>query len=228
MTTAFVRQLGAESGVQLNPLRDDSEIPTSGNSDQVFGILMRATRGRIDKPFKVDRGNVFNKLGRGEQIKISALNEAWVHVVEALNNGAYEAVVQRMTTAAASIKFAKLVVTDVTFANTFSVSAVEPVGPYLLSVKHLECFNDGIVLEYHADESKVAGVLVANNNITLRIRDKDGVLLFEFYGSLDPAAKDDYGNSAYLPDVVPSLTDSVEVTVGVIGATATVDPTSLA
>jgi len=67
MTTAFVRQLGAESGVQLNPLRDASEIPTTDNADQVFGIMMRATRGRIDKPFTVDRGNVFKKLGAGEQ-----------------------------------------------------------------------------------------------------------------------------------------------------------------
>ncbi|MBL0011132.1 MAG: hypothetical protein IPP22_09330 [Nitrosomonas sp.] len=63
MSSNFVRQLGAESGVQLNPLRDNSEIPTSGNGDQVFAAMMRATRGRIDKPFKVDRGNVTRKLG---------------------------------------------------------------------------------------------------------------------------------------------------------------------
>lgn len=107
MATAFTRQLGAESGVQLNPLRDNSEIPTQDNYDQVFGIMMRATRGRIDKPFKVDRGNVFKRLGKGEQIRVSALNEAWVHVVEALNNGAYEAVVQRLVVeSSASIKYA--------------------------------------------------------------------------------------------------------------------------
>ena len=35
MTVSFVRQLGAESGVQLNPLRDNSEIPAGDNSDQV-------------------------------------------------------------------------------------------------------------------------------------------------------------------------------------------------
>jgi hypothetical protein len=106
MSTAFVRQLGSESGVQLNPLRDNSEIPTTDNSDQVFGIMMRATRGRIDKPFAVDRGNVFKKLGSGEQVRLSALNEAWVHVVEALNKGAYQAIVQRLSTSAAVIKYA--------------------------------------------------------------------------------------------------------------------------
>lgn len=226
MSTAFVRQLGAESGVQLNPLRDNSEIPVSDNADQVFGIMMRATRGRIDKPFKVDRGNVFKKLGKGEQIRVSALNEAWVHVVEALNNGAYEAVVQRITTPTAAIKWAKLVVTDITFANTFTVSPTAPVAPYLFAVKHLECYNDGIVIEYRADEVKVGGVATANNKLTLRIRDKDGNLLYEFYGSLDPAAKDDYGNSAYLPDVALALTDAVEISIGTVGAGATIEPTS--
>ena len=105
MSTAFVRQLGSESGVQLNPLRDNSEIPAGDNSDQVFGIMMRATRGRIDKPFAVDRGNVFKKLGNGEQVRLSALNEAWVHVVEALNKGAYQAIIQRLSTTSAAIKW---------------------------------------------------------------------------------------------------------------------------
>lgn len=288
MTTAFVRQLGAEAGVQLNPLRDNSEIPTSGNEDQIFGILMRATRGRIDKPFKADRGNVFKKLGKGEQIRVSALNEAWVHVVEALNNGAYEAVVQRLTTAAAVIKHAVVkvgtganitatvlggVVTGLTVANggtgygtapaitlsgvgsgavavatvvdgvitavtvssggtgytsapvvtvedsiAYSVSAMEPAGAYLLAIKHLECYNDGIKIEYRADESKVGGVAIANDKITVRILDKDNIVLYEFFGSLNVDAKDDYGNSAYLPDVALSLTDAVEISVGTLGA----------
>lgn len=64
MSTAFVETTGTESGVQLNPLRGNSEIPAADNADQVFGIMMRALIGRIDKPFKVDRGNVFKKLGR--------------------------------------------------------------------------------------------------------------------------------------------------------------------
>lgn len=103
----FTRQLGAEAGVQLNPLRDDSEIATVDNYDQIFAIMMRATRGRIDKPFLVDRSNVKRKLGKGEQVRVSELNEAWVHVVEALNNGAYYAVVQRLTVASASaVKYA--------------------------------------------------------------------------------------------------------------------------
>lgn len=233
MTTAFVRQLGAESGVQLNPLRDNSEIPTGNNDDQIFAIAMRATRGRIDKPFKVDRGNVFKKLGKGEQIRTSALNEAWVHVVEALNNGAYEGVVQRLVQSDEGeplISWATaVVVPGYGTVNFFSIPEADiSESSHLFAVKHLECFNDGIVLEYRADEKKVGGVAVANDKITLRIRDEDGVLLYEFYGSLNADAKDDYGNSAYLPDVALSQTDAVLIDVGVVGADAAVEPDTLA
>lgn len=227
MTTAFVRQLGSEAGVQLNPLRDASEIPTTDNSDQVFGIMMRATRGRIDKPFAVDRGNVFKKLGSGEQMRLNALNEAWVHVVESLNKGAYQAVVQRLVTAAAKIQWAVVSPTldgegDPTGAFSFSVADELPSTPFLFAVRHLECFNDGIVLEFRAEEADENGLLTGNDKMTLRLRDKEGNLLYEFYGSLKSDAKDDYGNSFYLPDVSLSQTDAVELAVGVVGANAVI------
>ncbi|MCM1128956.1 MAG: hypothetical protein NC211_03630 [Alistipes senegalensis] len=233
MTTAFVRQLGAESGVQLNPLRDNSEISTADNSDQIFGIMMRATRGRIDKPFAVDRGNVFRKLGTGEQIRLNALNEAWVHVVEALNKGAYQAIVQRLVTDAAVIKWA-VVKPEMaapeegeeeqkpTGKFVYSVEDELPETPFLFAVKHLECYNDGIVLEFRADEADDNGQPADNDKLTLRIRDKEGNLLYEFYGSLKNDAKDDYGNSAWLPDVAASQTDAVEVAVGVTGDNAVI------
>ena len=96
MSTAFVRQLGAEAGVQLNPLRDDSEIPTQDNYDQVIATALKATRGRIDKPFKVNRSNIARLLGVGQPTRINQLNESYLHVAEALNKGAYEVVVQRL------------------------------------------------------------------------------------------------------------------------------------
>ncbi|WP_293006063.1 hypothetical protein [Nitrosomonas sp.] len=300
MTTTFVRQLGAESGVQLNPLRDNSEVPSQDNQDQVFGIMMRSARGRIDKPFKVDRGNVLKKLGKGELIRTSALNEAWVHVVEALNNGAYEAVVQRLVTDAALIKWAVItastdtpvfaashlpavltavvnagaitsvtvvsggtdyagtetitvggpgtgatltpvftdgVITSVTVtaagagfstapALTILPTSETPVGTYFFAVKHLECFNDGIIVEFRADEKKTGGSAVDNDFITLRIKDKAGILIHEFTGSLNADAKDDFGGSAYLPDVISAQTDLVEVLVGVTGGAAVVTTTS--
>ena len=99
MTVQFTRQLGAQSGTQLNPLQDDSAMPTVSNYDQVFAIAGRFTRGRTDKAFSVNRGNFYNKLGLGEQMRVNALNEAWVHIYEALNNGAYLAVVSRIVPA---------------------------------------------------------------------------------------------------------------------------------
>lgn len=229
MSTAFVRQLGAQAGVQLNPLRDNSEISTVGGiSDQVFATMMRATRGRIDRPFVVSRGNAFKRLGNGEQIRLSALNEAWVHVIEALNNGAYQAVVQRLVTTTAVIKWAVVSVDATTGDFVFSVAQELPNTPYLFALKHLECFNDGIVLEFHADDVSSSGVASDNDKLTLILKDKDNTTLYEFSGSLKSGAKNDFGQSAFLPDVVQAQTDAVEVSVGVIGDDAVIASDSAA
>lgn len=233
MFTPFKRQLGAESGVQLNPLRDNSELPAGSNADQIFAIAMRATRGRIDKAFPVTRGNVKAKLGKGESVRANALNEAWVQVVEALQKGAYAAVVSRLCTDEAKLSW--IVVKEemegeegsqtATGGYTFEVVADEPVEPYLLAIKHLECFNDGIKVSFHADEHRVGGVNQPNSTITLRLLDKDDEKLAEFTGSLLPGDIDDNGNSKYLPDVIANRTDSVEV---LVGATTEITPTSSA
>lgn len=225
MTVAFVRQLGAEPGVQLNPLRDASEVPSTDNADQVFGIIMRATRGRIDKPFKVNSGNVYTKLGAGEPVRKNALNEAWVHVVEALNNGAYECVVQRLVkTDEAKIKWAVVKVSEEEPPKyTFEVSEEEP-SDFFFAVKHLECFNDGIKLSFHAEGTKSDGEDADQDVITLKVQDKSGTDLYVFEGSLNEDAVDDYGNSKFLPDLATSLTDAVEIRVGVKGAAAVVKP----
>lgn len=251
MAIAFTRQLGAESGVQLNPLRDSSEIPSSSNADQIFGIVMRATRGRIDKPFVVDSGTVYTKLGFGEPMRVNALNEAWVHVVEALSNGAYQAVVQRLSTSESKVKWAvikkigaeavvglakvgestvgesKTVQTrsgEITFEFSTTTDDTAPESCFI-AVKHLECFNDGIKVRLHADEVREGGEEVASSEVTLQILDpQTEEAIYEFTGSLLPDARDDYGNSYYLPDVVSSQTDAVEVMVGVTGEEAVVEP----
>lgn len=240
MAVSFTRQLGAESGVQLNPLQDSSELPMLFDvADQCFGILMRATRGRIDKPFKVNRNNVYRLLGFGESIRNTRLNEAWVHVVEAVNKGTYEAVVQRLVPR----ELAKLsyivvrqtsytanavdgngntifdnggnVVTETRYSYQFKVEDNVPADDFLLAVKHLGCFNDGVIVSIHTDENKVGGVARDNNVITLRLLDpKDKGLLYEFKGSLDRNAMDDASNSAYIADVISSQTDMVDVETG--------------
>lgn len=230
MATTFVRQLGAESGIQLNPLRDNSGIPATSNSDQIFGIIMRATRGRIDQPFEVDSGTVYDKLGAGEQIRVNALNEAWVHVVEALSQGAYSAVVQRLVTDKAKIKYLVVrkaaPVEDEAQTYIYDVTYELPKDAFFLAVKHLECFNDGIIVKFRAEENFEAGKNVANDKIQFCLCDPEGNTLYRYEGSLKADAKDDYGNSAYLPDVIAAATDAVEVTVGVQGDEAVVEPNS--
>ncbi|WMC11751.1 hypothetical protein PU634_05130 [Oceanimonas pelagia] len=216
--------------MQLNPLRDNSELPAGSNSDQVFAIAMRATRGRIDKAFMVTRGNVKARLGKGESTRVNALNEAWVQTVEALQKGAYAAVVSRLHTSEAALSWIvvkeTLDVGEVPTGNyTFEVSATEPVAPYLFAIKHLECFNDGIKVSFHADENRVGGVNQGNSMVTLRLLDKDDEKLAEYTGSLLPGDIDDNGNSKYLPDVIANRTDTLEV---LVGATTEIAPTSSA
>lgn len=209
---AFTRQLGSESGVQLNILRDNSEIPASVAVDQTFGVIMRSTRGRIDKPFAVNSGNVLRKLGHGESMRSTALNEAWIQVNEALNQGAYEAVVQRLITSAAVIKYAVATAgagTDFVFSTSTSLPA-----DFFIAIKHLDCFNDGIKFSFHAEPKSSGGVNLANDKINLAVYDSLDEKLFEFYGSLNPTSKDDYGVSDYLPDLVSRLTDSIEIEIG--------------
>lgn len=230
MFSAFKRQLGSESGVQLNPLRDSGELPAGSNADQVFAIPMRATRGRIDKAFTVNRGNVKARLGKGESVRVNSLNEAWVQTVEALQKGAYAAVVSRLHTSEAALSWIvvkeTLDVGDLPTGNyTFEVSPTEPVAPYLFAIKHLECFNDGIKVSFHADENRVGGVNQGNSMVTLRLLDKDDEKLAEYTGSLLPGDTDDNGNSKYLPDVIANRTDTLEV---LVGATTEIAATSSA
>lgn len=216
MAKAFVRQLGAQPGVQLNPLRDLSAGFAPGRSDQVFGIAMRSKRGRIDRAFAVNAGTALRRLGSGESIRANALNEALAQVYEALNRGAAGAVVHRLTTTSATLNYI-IVTADATSGDlSFSTSATIPGTPHFLAIRHLDCFGDGIRVEIHADAVQVSGVPADARVITLNLRDPvDNELLFSVTGSLDAAALDDFGRSYYLPSVASQYDEeeSVQITV---------------
>lgn len=210
----FTRQLGARSGVQLNPLIDNSERLVPGNTDQTCAIVGRFTRGRIDRAFRVNRSNTFKHLGKAQSIKLNALNEALVHVYDTLQNGTYEVVVSRLITAAAVNNY--MIATDNVLATSVWTTAATLPGSYLVAVKHLECYNDGVIAEINGAKAfDTDGVTaIATKWVTLRLRDVvSGAVLHSFEGSLDPAAVNEFGASTYLPSVVESLTDAVEVTV---------------
>lgn len=228
MSVSFVRGLGYESGVQLNALRDNAELPSGWVEDQNFAVPMRATRGRIDRAFTVDRSNAAKRLGRGEPIRDNALNEAYVLVREALNNGAGQAVVARLHTSAAALKWivvsaAKDGEGALTGGYTFALAADEPTADFVFAVKHLECFNDGVQVAFWADEKRVGGVNVANDIISLRLYDPNGELLESLSGSLDPTALDDAGQSLHLPNVAAVAAETLQI---VTGDTTTIPSTA--
>lgn len=211
MTAAFVRQLGSQPGIQLNPPRDNSDGFVPDNSDQVFAIAARLLRGRIDRPFKVNRGNVERKVGKGESIRTNALNEGRVQLVEALGRGAYEAVVCRLVPAAALLKYV-VAVADVDGDLSWNVYEELP-EDYVIGFRHLECFNDGAIFEVHADAVREAAVEVDATLINVRIREPNGNILLEQAGSLSMTALDDFQRSAYLPDVIETTYKIPEVEV---------------
>lgn len=223
MSVPFTRQLGPRSGVQLNPIIDNSERFVGGNSDQVFGTVGRFERGRIDKAFRVNRGNLFRMLGQPTSATVNRLNETLIHLYEALSNGAYEAVVYRLNVEDAVLSY--MVAKNATVAGDVWAVEATPTAGYLVSVKHLECFNEGVRAEIHGVEKLDTDgtTKVATKEVKLRLKDLEGNLLYEFAGSLDPLAKDEFGASRFLPQVVAALTDAVEVTVP---ANAEVLPTS--
>ncbi len=212
--TSFYRSIGAQSGVQLNPIRDATDYPSLNLADQTFAGVGRFVRGRIDKSFVVTQGNQDRMLGNGGSLSVNALNEARVQIYEGLQYGATAVVVSRLVPATAVLQLMAVKAAS-SAASVLSVASAAPTG-YLFTLKHLECAADGVTLEVHADE-----VLDANDdpqpsrNIRFRLRDRVSkqLLWAEFSGSLDPLAKDDSQNSAFISDIVSTTTDALEVKV---------------
>lgn len=202
---AFMRQLGFQSGVQLNQLRDTTDGVVPDNSDQVVAALARLTRGPIDKPFRVNRGNFIARTGPAESTRVNLLNETKLQVYDALNNGSSEAVIQRLVPAAATKSFATLNFsgTPSGSANTvaFGTATTAPTTGFSIYLMHHDCHNDGIRVALHADATPLTGIAVAATDVVLRVMDVNGTVLHEFAGSLNPLAIDDFGKSRYLPDV---------------------------
>jgi hypothetical protein len=187
------RQLGSQAGVQLNPPKDNTDGFVTQVTDQTVSFVGRFKRGRIDVPFKVNRGNLVRKLGAPESIRVSALNECYVQVYEAVNNGAREAVISRLAQAGAwSNKFLVFNI-DASGVGQFTAAAVAPTTAYVFYLKDLECFNDGVLVEVNAVKTLDAtNAAIATKVITVRIKEPDGTLRYEVTGSLDNSAKDEY------------------------------------
>lgn len=216
MTVPFTRKLGARSGIQLNPIIDGTERFVGGNADQTVAIVGKFERGRIDRAFRVNRNDLYRKLGTPSSLRVSLLNEAFVQLYESFQAGTYEAVVYRLHDAATVVNKYVTVALDELHVSSWSLDLdfeATPIGG-VLAVKHLECFNDGIIVEINAVKKQVDNSDVAATDVKVRLKDKDGTLLFgEFEGSLLDTAKDEFGKSTYIVDVIQAQTDLVEVIV---------------
>lgn len=202
------------SGVQLLALQDDTDRGPVSNTDQIFASLGRFERGAIDRAFLVDASTRTRTIGSASSTLASALNEAHIQLFEALDNGAYQACLARLVPAAAKNNY--MVFSTSAEASKWEVAETLPAG-YLLALKHLECFNDGVKIGIHAQEVRDAmGVAQPSTNIVIRMIDvkNDEQLFDDFEGSLLLDAKDESGMSAYLPVVASSLTDMVEFAMG--------------
>lgn len=206
MARAFTRQLGSEPGVQLNPIKDRTGGGILSIFDQTAALIGRFTRGRIDRPFRVNRATLQTLLGKPASISLSLLNEAHVHAYEALQRGARELVIARLSVPSATISWATF---ETAATSTFAVAA-QPDSGATFSVKHLGCHNDGIIVKVHADTKLEAGSPVANDVVTVKILDVDGVELLAVKGSLTAGSVDEFNQSNYLPDVSAALTDLLE------------------
>ena len=219
MPVHFVRNLGHQPGVQLNPLVDRSDRLASAEHDQAFGAVVRATRGRIDRAIVVDASDVGLKLGAIEPMRLNLVNEARAQLDEALAVSGGYAVVSRLVRAdQAKIKWATLTAADPVAPATaktyaFGVSDTQLTAGFVLQVQHLGCFNDGLKLSVWAEPVTSGGAEQPTKMLNLRVTDADGQALFSFQGSTDPSARDDYGRSAYLPDIVAARTDELIVEV---------------
>jgi len=219
MTVSFSRAIGKRSGVQLNPISDLSEIGSIA-SDYNGAFAARLSRGRIDKVFAVTREQIRRLTGEPMSMTVSALGETQVHLYEALRYGAQQAIVARLVSKDAVLKLIAVTAAATPESGAVpkmlkAVSEAEglPAGA-LLTLRHKECFNDGVVVEINAEAAETdVGAPAPSKVVLIRLVDPQTgkVILGPYRGSLSPTSADEFGNSDYIVDVVAKSTDLLEV-----------------
>lgn len=215
MTVPFSRTVDKRSAVQLNPINDKSEQPSVSTVAHNMAITGRFNRGRIDKVFAVSRGKEARVLGAPQSLSVSKLGEAYVHITEALKKGTVQAIVSRLVSDSAKNQLMVASAVKST-ADVWTLVDEEAgaSGGYLIALKHLECFSEGVRAEIHARVTlDSTGTAVDTKNIVLQLRDvvSNAIVLGPYEGSLDPTALDEFGQSAYIGDIVSQSTDLLEV-----------------
>lgn len=221
MSIPFSRSIDKRSGVQLNYINDMSETPSTSTVAHNMAITGRFSRGRIDKVFAVSRNKLKRTLGAAQSMSVSALGEPYVHIYEALKSGTVQAIVSRLVSADATNKLMVASVPAPVAEGaqagpvwSLVTEAAGATGEFLIAIKHLECFSEGVRAEIHADAAVGEnGAPAASKIIVLQLRDvnTNEIVLGPYKGSLDPAAQDEFKQSYFIGDIVAQYTDLLEV-----------------
>lgn len=212
----FSRQLGSQPGVQMNPIIDKSEARLVGNQGQYFATAVRLQRGDISRAFLVTKDNFSRMLGPIASIRANPLNEGLVQIYEALRAGALGAIVSRLSPSTAVLN--RIEVLDEALAgDVYNVVTSTPTVGYLFTIKHHECFNEGIRVRINAITTyDTDGVTpIASKLVKLGIYDVNNQPVFnEIVASLDPNAVDDFGETLFLTDIAAAASnDALEIVV---------------
>lgn len=215
--TIYKRQvIGQASGVQINmPVdRTDRVLPSLG--DQTVAVVGQFSRGRIDKPFLVLSSKLKQKLGTAKSIRLSRSNETYIQLFDAFRTGAAAAVVMRLASKSAINSW---VVVNHGAENILTTEEDLPDAAsdkWLMAMRFADCINEGMYVSVKkgatADWLKV---VVRERYYNSKGEEKElGDVLYEFEGSTDLGAIDEYNNSAFIGDVVEKLyPDMVEIEV---------------
>ena len=123
--TVFRRSIpGDMSGVAVNIPLDTTGTLQPSIGAGVVALAGKFSRGRIDKPFLVDKSKIREKLGKPASMRINQTNEAYVQGYEACLRGASGLVVSRIVSELAKNKW--FVVRSGTDENPISLSDTKP------------------------------------------------------------------------------------------------------
>lgn len=205
--TVYRRKIiGDMSGVAVNIPLDTTGTLQPSIGAGVVALAGRFTRGRVDKPFLVDKSKIREKLGKPASMRINQTNEAYVQAYEACLRGASGLVVSRIVSELAKNKW--FVVRSGTDENPISLSDTKPASmdaktAFAFQLKN--CINEGVYIEFNFNrETQRASVIIKDRELVqhggLKVDTPNGGTLYEFDGSIRVDAKNDYGESDFIGD----------------------------
>lgn len=200
------RLVGSQAGVAVHMPVDRTNRFEPDVGDQTVSCVGHFSRGRIDKAFLVPSTHMARYLGQPKSMRLSPTNETYIQLYEAFKYGAAAAVVSRVVSSQAYNGFVivkKGADDNIIVSTDTSNEPDSSDNSWLAAFKFADCINEGFYFTVQKGESDdELTIMVYERQLDATGRDTlGGELLYEFTGSLNPEAKNDFGESAYLADV---------------------------